>query len=184
MLQFLVFNYFLVVMFINMLLCFQRWRKIENLCNFNITAGDAADTEFGSSLSLAGSDSPTSSEPIIPRANSLKTPRSRSLRAGSGGTQRAFLGSTPNLASKLETPSPTESIVRNHSSNGLVLNGHADSTDSDDSARLDPNGSVVGGSGGGSGRKTKKGQKLWRLLRESRLNSDQKWRALLSTNPE
>ncbi|XP_063683068.1 stromal interaction molecule 1-like isoform X4 [Bolinopsis microptera] len=107
-----------------------RWRRIESLCNFNITASD--DAEFGSTISLAGSDSNSSPEPST------------------------YAGSIPRIASS--------NAVKDLAKMKNRVNGHKDSTDSDDSSHIE---------------KRRKGKNLWRLVRESRLNSDQKWQDLL-----
>ena len=165
---------------------FQRWRKIENLCNFNITASD--DAEFGSSVSLAGSDSNSSPEPsTYGRSNSSPTKLFNGDRSNKGQSQSLksrekprpefskIHGSTPNLSIDLSTPAG--SIPRISSSTAVKdlaqlkgkTNGLKDSTDSDDSSHTE---------------KRRKGKNLWRVLRESRLNADQKWKDLLQQAEE
>ena len=50
-----------------------------------------------------------------------------------------------------------------------MLNGHSDLTDSDDS---------------GITSKKRRGKTLWRMLRESRTNSDSKWKSLIENKTE
>ena len=86
--------------------------------------------------------------------------RGEKLRGGLNGIH----GSTPNLSND----PGVMSLPRNLSSNAVKdlkgkANGYHESTDSDDSSKIN----------------LRKGRNLWRLVRESRLNADQKWKDLI-----
>ena len=132
-------------------------------------------------MSLAGSDSNSSPEPsTYGRSNSSPTKlfngshkgQSQSLKSREKPRHESskIHGSTPNLS--IDLSSPAGSIPRISSSTAVKdlaqlkskANGLKDSTDSDDSSHTE---------------KRRKGKNLWRVLRESRLNADQKWKDLL-----
>jgi len=157
---------------------YARWRRIESICNFNITSLTDDTNDFGSTVSLAGSDSTSSPEPSMTRSNSSPTKSSSSPTptctsrhiklTGSLRTKKSpFHGSSPNLVAHESLVLPN-CVPRNLSSTALKdlakkSNGFRDSTDSDDSLKTE----------------RRKGKKLWRLVRESRLNADPKWQELL-----